>query len=106
MPLLGLKPETFQSQVYCSTTEPPLLTVENRKPLAFIVYPDGSVTKDQSGWGFTVRHGVTTIHEVSFNHQLDNGSGSSQPCWIASRGDSRTTRAIILTDSMSLLQKS
>ena len=25
--------------------------------------------------------------------------------WIASRGDSRTTHAIILTDSMSLLQK-
>ena len=25
--------------------------------------------------------------------------------WIASRGDSRTTRAIIVTDSMSLLQK-
>ena len=26
-------------------------------------------------------------------------------CWIASRGDSQTTRAIILIDSMSLLQK-
>ena len=26
-------------------------------------------------------------------------------CWIASSGDSRTTHAIILTDSMSLLQK-
>jgi len=26
-------------------------------------------------------------------------------CWIASRGDSRTTHAIILTDSISLLQK-
>ena len=25
--------------------------------------------------------------------------------WIASRGDNRTTHAIILTDSMSLLQK-
>ena len=25
--------------------------------------------------------------------------------WIASRGDSQTTQAIILTDSMSLLQK-
>ena len=26
-------------------------------------------------------------------------------CWIASRGDSQTTHAIILTDSMNLLQK-
>ena len=25
------------------------------------VYTDGSVTKDQSGWGFTVKQGATTI---------------------------------------------
>ena len=30
-----------------------------------IVYTDGSVTKDQSGWGFTVKQGATTIHEDS-----------------------------------------
>jgi len=29
------------------------------------VYTDGSVTKDQSGWGFTVKQGATTIHEDS-----------------------------------------
>ena len=36
------------------------------------VYTDGSVTKDQSGWGFTIKQSVTTIHEDS-----DNGNGSS-----------------------------
>ena len=38
-----------------------LLIQENRKPQ--IVYTDGSVTKDQSGWDFTVKQGATTIHE-------------------------------------------
>ena len=28
-----------------------------------IVYTDGSVTEDQSGWGFTVKQGATPIHE-------------------------------------------
>ena len=43
------------------------------------------------------------------NLHLDNGNGNSHTChalrWIASRGDSQTLHAIILTDSMSLLQK-
>ena len=46
---------------------------------ACVVYTDGSVTKDQSGWGFTVKQGATTIHE-------DSGA-----------------YAIILIDSISLL---
>ena len=28
----------------------------------YLVYTDGSATKDQSGWGFTVKQGATTIH--------------------------------------------
>ena len=42
------------------------------------------------------------------NLQLDNGGGSSHPMplrWIASRGDSRTTQAIIFTDSTNFLRK-
>jgi len=40
------------------------------------------------------------------NLQLDNGEAVTHALrWIASRGDSQTTHAIILTDSMSLLQK-
>ena len=63
-----------------------LLLQENSKAQDFIVYTDGSVTKDQSGWGFTVKQGATTIHEDSacslygINLQLDNGGGSSHPC--------------------------
>ena len=75
------------------------------------MYTDGSVPKDQSGWGFTVKQGSTTIHEDSacsiYGLKLDNGGGRSHPYiqWVASKGDSQITHAIILTDSNSLLQK-
>ena len=49
------------------------------KPQDRIVYTDGSVTKDQSGWGFTVMQGATTIHEDSAAYTV-NGDGSSHPC--------------------------
>ena len=39
------------------------LIQENSKPQDLIVYTGGSVTKKQSGWGFTVKQGATTIHE-------------------------------------------
>ena len=42
-----------------------LLSEENSKLQDLIVYTDGSVTKDLSGWGFTVKQSVTTIHEDS-----------------------------------------
>ena len=42
-----------------------LLIQENSKQQDLIVYTDGSVTKDQSGWGLTVKPGATTIHEDS-----------------------------------------
>ena len=42
-----------------------LLIEENSKLQDLIVHTDGSVTKDQSGWGFTVKQSVTTIHEDS-----------------------------------------
>ena len=76
------------------------------------MYADGSVTKDQSGWGFTVKQGVTTIHEDSAACTVSTSSLTMEAeavirtlCWIASRGDSQTTHAIILTDSMNLLKK-
>ena len=70
---------------------------------------DGSVTKDQSWWGFTVKQGGTTVHEAytvstsSFTMEVEAATHVLR--WIATRGDSRTTHAIIFTDSMSLLQK-
>ena len=77
-----------------------------------VVYTDGSVTKDQSGWCFTVKQGATTIHEDSAAYTVSTSSFTMEVeavthalRWIASLADSRTTLAIILADSMSLLQK-
>ena len=42
-----------------------LVSQENNKLQDPIVYTDGSVTEVQSGWGFSVKQGVTTIHEDS-----------------------------------------
>ena len=77
------------------------------------MYTDGSVTKDQSGWIFTVKQGATTIHgdstaftvsTCSLTMEMEAVSHALR--WVASRGDSRTPHDIILTDSMSLLQNS
>ena len=68
--------------------------------------------KDQSGWGFTLKKGATTIHEDSEAYEVLTSSLTMKMeadthalCWIASRGNNQTTHAIIITDSMSLLQK-
>ena len=56
---------------------------EHSKQQDFIVYSDGSVAKDQSARGFTVKQGATTIHNATttrLNLQLDNEGGSSLPC--------------------------
>ena len=74
------------------------------------MYTDGSVTKDQSGWGF--KQGATTVHEDSAAYTVSTSSFTMEVeaathvlRWIATRGDSWTTHAIILRDSVSLLQK-
>ena len=65
----------------------------------------------QSGWGFTVKQGTTTIHEDGAACTVSTSSLTTEVeavthalRWTASRGDSRTTHAI-LTYPMSLLQK-
>ena len=35
---------------------------------------DGSVTEDQTGWGFTVEQGVTTIHEDGAAYAVSTSS--------------------------------
>ena len=54
-----------------------LLIQENNKPQDLRVYTDGSVTIDQSGWGFTVKQGATTIHEDSAVYIIR----SQPPAW-------------------------
>ena len=77
-----------------------------------VVYTGGSVTKDQSWWGFTVKRGATTVREDSAVYTVSTSSLTMEReavthalRWIASSGGNQTTQAIILTDSMSLLQK-
>ena len=56
--------------------------------------------------GFTVEQNATTILEDSaFSLTMEVEAVTHALRWIASRGDSRTTHATILTDSMSLAQK-
>ena len=88
------------------------LVQENSEPQDLVVYTDGSVTKDQSGWGFTVKQGVTTMHEDSAAYEVPTSSLTMETeavihalRWIASKGDSQTTHAIIVTNSVSLPQK-
>ena len=77
----------------------------------FTVHTDGLVTNDQSGWGFSVKQGATTVREDSAAYTVSNSTLTMEVeavtlalRWIALRGDSRTTYAIIFTDSVSLLQ--
>ena len=51
-----------------------LLIQENSKPQDLIVYTDGSVTKDQLGWGFLVKQGATTIYEDSATYTVSASS--------------------------------
>lgn len=72
-------------------------------------------TKDRSGWGFTAKQGVTTVHDrpqpivQGLTTQLDHENGSSRTCsqlnWTASKGHSQTAFVLSLKDLMSLLQK-
>ena len=69
------------------------------------------VTKDQSGSDTTAKQGVTTINEDNAAYTVSTSSLTMAVeavthalRWIASRGDSRSTHAILLTDSMTLLQ--
>ena len=50
------------------------LIQENSKPQDLTMYTDGTVTKDQSGWGFTVKQGTTTIHEDSAAYTVSASS--------------------------------
>ena len=56
-------------------------------------------------WGFTVKQGATTIHDDGAAYTVSTSSFTMPPRWIPSRSVSQTTHAIMLTDSMSMLQK-
>ena len=69
-----------------------LLIQENSRPQDLIMYTDGSVTEDQSGWGFTVEQGAAyTVLTSSLTMEVEPVIHVLH--WIASRGDRRHTLA-------------
>ena len=61
-----------------------MLVEANSKPQDIVVYTEDSVTRDRSGWGFTIRQGERTVNEDSGTHsrdfQSDHGGRSSHTC--------------------------
>ena len=51
-----------------------MLVDANSKPHDIVIYTDGSVTRDRSGWGFTVKQGGRTVHEDSGAHRVMTSS--------------------------------
>ena len=87
-----------------------MLVEANSKPHDTMIYTDSSVTRDRSGWGFTVKQGRRTVHEDSGAHRVMISSLTMEVeavthamQWLASQRDAQITHAIILTDSMNLL---
>ena len=94
-----------------TNAEVQMLVEANSKPHDIVIYTDGSVTRDWSGWGFTVKQDGRTVHEDSGAHRVTTSSLTMEVeavthaiQWLASQRDTRITHAIILTDSMNLLQ--
>ena len=95
-----------------TNAEVQMLVEANSKPHDLVIYTDGSVTRDRSGWGFTVKQDGRTVHEDSGAHRVTTSSLTMEVeavthaiQWLASQRDAQITHAIILTDSMNLLQK-
>ena len=85
-----------------------MLVEANSKPHDIVIYMDGSVGGERSGWGFTVKQGGRTVYEVSGAHRvttMEVEAVTHAIQWLASQRDIQITHATILTDSMSLLQK-
>ena len=89
-----------------------MLVKGNSKPHDFVIYMDGSVTRDRSGWGFRVKQGGRTVHEDSGAHRVTTSSLTMEVeavthaiQWRSSQRDSQITHAIILTDSMNLCKR-
>ena len=89
-----------------------MLVEANSKPLDIVIYTDGSVTRDRFGWGFTVKQVGRTVHEDSGVHRVTTSSLTMEVeavthaiQWLSSQRGAQVTHAVILTDSVNLLQK-
>ena len=95
-----------------ANAEVQMLVGANIKSHDIVIYTDASVTRDRSGWGFTVKQGGRTVQKDSGDHRVTTSSLTMEAeavtheiQWLAYQRDAQITHAIILTDSMNLLQK-
>ena len=89
-----------------------MLAEAKNKPHDIVIYIDGSLTRDRSGWGFTVKQGGRTVHEDSGAHRVTTSSLTTKVetvthtiQWLASQRDAQITHVTFLTDSRILLKK-
>ena len=82
------------------------------KPTASHMTSWSTWTKEQSGWGYTVKQGGRTVHEDSGIHRVTTSSLTMEVeavthaiQWLVSQRVAQITHAIILTDSMNLPQQ-
>ena len=88
------------------------LVEANSKPHDIVIYLDGSVARDRSGWWLMVKQGGRTVHEDSGAHRVTTPSLTMEVeaathaiQWLAFQREAQIKHAIILTDSPNLLQK-
>ena len=81
-----------------TNAEVQMLVEANSKPHDIVIYTDGSVTRDRSGWGFTVKQGGRTVYEDSGAHRVTTSSMTMEVeavtnaiQWLASQRDADYT---------------
>ena len=57
-----------------ANAEVQMLVEANSKPDHIVIYKDGSVARDRSGWGFMVKPVGRTVHEDSGVHRVTTSS--------------------------------
>ena len=90
-----------------NNAEVQMLVEAKSKPHDIVIYADGSVTRNRSGWEFTFKQGGRTVHEDSGAHRVTTSSLTMEVeavthaiHWLASQRHAQITHAVILTDSM------
>ena len=88
-----------------------MLVEANSKLYDIVIYTDGSVTRDRSGWRFTVKQGGRTVHEDSGIHRVTTSSltmvveaVTHAIQWLTSQREHRLHMPSF-SHSMNLLQK-
>ena len=89
-----------------------MLVEDNSKPHDMVIYTECLITRDRSGWRFTVKQCGRSVHEESGAHRVTTSSLTMEAEVVTHamqrlvpQRDTQITHAFILTDSMNLLRK-